>query len=165
MMQQRNLRLRFLPRQCSGSRCRASRIQAASAPECARSCWRHSLQASATDLGPASTLVAIGRLMRDRCRGWSCGRPPPDWGSYWDERPQPERPFQFCIRDCLWSQGLLSPRQLVPKVLGLPPKFNLDLLLGSRGQGLDGPLGGFCSCCVPLDLVEETGEESCLCLD
>jgi hypothetical protein len=55
--------------------------------------------------------------------------------------------------------------QLVPEVLSLSPEFDLDLLLGSRGQGLDRPLGGFCSCCVSLNLVEETGEEGHLCLE
>jgi len=65
----------------------------------------------------------------------------------------------------LWSQGLLSPLQLVSEVLGFPPEFNLDLLLSSRGQRLNGPLGGLCCFCVPLDFVEKPGEKCCLGLD
>jgi hypothetical protein len=65
----------------------------------------------------------------------------------------------------LWSQGLLSPLQLVPEVLCFPPELNLDLLLSSRGQGLNGPLGGLRCFCIPLDFVEKPGEKRCLGLE
>ncbi len=60
----------------------------------------------------------------------------------------------------MWSQGLLSPLQLVSEVLGFPPEFNLDLLLCGRGQGLNGPLDGLCCFCIPLDFVEKPGEKT-----
>jgi hypothetical protein len=146
---------------------RASQILAASAPEWAQSRWRRSLQASSTDLGAASTSVAISRLLRGRCRslGWSGGRQTSDLWSYWDEWPRPKRPFQFGVRDCLWSQGLLSPLQLVSEVLGFPPELNLDLLLSGRGQDLNRPLGGLRCFCIPLDFVEKPGEKRCLGLE
>jgi hypothetical protein len=65
----------------------------------------------------------------------------------------------------LWSQGLLSPLQLVSEVLGFPPELNLDLLLSGRGQGLNGPLGGLRCFCIPLNFVEKPGEKCCLGLE
>jgi hypothetical protein len=79
----------------------------------------------------------------------------PNWRGYKDERPRPERPFQFCVRDCLWSQGLLSPLQLTLEVLGFPSKLNLDLLLSGRGQGLEQSLGDLGRFCIPLNFVEK----------
>ncbi len=65
----------------------------------------------------------------------------------------------------MWSQGLLSPGQLILEMLGLLPKFGLDWLLKYRGQVPDRPLHGLCGIRVPLNLVEESGEEGCLLFD
>ncbi len=88
-----------------------------------------------------------------------------NWRSYWDEGLGPECLLKFRVGDSLWSQGLLSPGQLILEVLGFLPELSLDCPLHLRGQVPDGPLRGLGCFCVPLDLINEPGEEGCLCLD